>query len=266
MEFRTDSTNADTRLTRNRIRAELLPQLAEQYNPAVAGLLASTAAQLRDAADLITNQALHAAEHFVEPVQGGFAIAVRALRQMPRAVRTELVHSLVARHFGRALSAAQVRTFERFLIDPNRPRPSLGRGIGCEAVFDRIVICRTRPPSQHDPVEVAVPGITIHHSLNTKVATTRSPRPADWHAPSGPTPPFLHLWQRAEAGEALDLTRSSTPRALTANRLCSGHAARATRCNRLVSAASKRYRTFLWTKSCPLRSEGKSLYSARTTG
>jgi tRNA(Ile)-lysidine synthase len=43
--FREDSTNRDLAFTRNRIRLELLPYLAERYNPAVATALARLAQQ-----------------------------------------------------------------------------------------------------------------------------------------------------------------------------------------------------------------------------
>jgi tRNA(Ile)-lysidine synthase len=43
-----DRTNADLRLTRNRIRHELLPHLGEHYNPAVADVLARLAAQAEE--------------------------------------------------------------------------------------------------------------------------------------------------------------------------------------------------------------------------
>ena len=46
--FREDSTNRDPSFTRNRIRAELLPQLAAQYNPAVSLVLARLAEQAEE--------------------------------------------------------------------------------------------------------------------------------------------------------------------------------------------------------------------------
>ena len=47
--FRVDSTNSDLNYTRNRIRSELLPQLAACYNPAVARVLARLAEQAEEA-------------------------------------------------------------------------------------------------------------------------------------------------------------------------------------------------------------------------
>jgi tRNA(Ile)-lysidine synthase len=47
--YRVDSTNSDLSFTRNRIRCELLPHLAERYNPAVAQVLARLAEQAEEA-------------------------------------------------------------------------------------------------------------------------------------------------------------------------------------------------------------------------
>ncbi len=44
-DFRRDASNADLRYTRNRIRHELLPHLAERYNPAVVAVLCRLAGQ-----------------------------------------------------------------------------------------------------------------------------------------------------------------------------------------------------------------------------
>jgi tRNA(Ile)-lysidine synthase len=47
--FRQDSSNDDLRLTRNRIRHELLPYLAQRYNPAVVAVLSRLAGQSDEA-------------------------------------------------------------------------------------------------------------------------------------------------------------------------------------------------------------------------
>jgi tRNA(Ile)-lysidine synthase len=46
--YREDATNRDPRYTRNRIRHELLPLLAQQYNPAIVRVLASLAEQAEE--------------------------------------------------------------------------------------------------------------------------------------------------------------------------------------------------------------------------
>lgn len=207
LNFRTDETNADTTLTRNRIRAELLPQLAREYNPAVTSLLAGAAEQLRDVAELISAQVQRAAERFVEPDDDGFTLPLRAVRQMPRAVRTELLRNLITERFGRTLTTKQVRSLERFLLDPDRPQPPLARGLVCDIVFDRLIVRRSRPEPQHQPVEIAVPGVTVHPTLNVEAAARFSPRPPDWKPRNGSNVPLAELWRRVEAGEDLDLTQ-----------------------------------------------------------
>ncbi len=69
--YRQDSTNRDLRRTRNRIRHELLPLLAREYNPAVVAVLGRLAAQ--------------AAEAFRE--EESAAAALLAVAELPRAGR-----------------------------------------------------------------------------------------------------------------------------------------------------------------------------------
>lgn len=54
--YRTDSTNADVSLTRNRLRHELLPHLAEHYNPQVSDALCQLGAVAKDASAVIEAQ------------------------------------------------------------------------------------------------------------------------------------------------------------------------------------------------------------------
>lgn len=63
--YRTDSSNRNLELTRNRIRHELLPHLTKHYNPAVARVLTHLAEQAAEACRFLEGQAavlLHQAE------------------------------------------------------------------------------------------------------------------------------------------------------------------------------------------------------------
>jgi len=55
--YRTDRTNTDIRITRNRIRHELLPQLREAYNADIDAALLRLSAQSNDAQQLLETQA-----------------------------------------------------------------------------------------------------------------------------------------------------------------------------------------------------------------
>lgn len=83
--FREDASNAERRYTRNRIRHELLPLLAEHYNPAVVPLLCQVAEQ---AAEVCHDRELSARELLgaVEKPRAGSALVFdrRRLAAAPR--------------------------------------------------------------------------------------------------------------------------------------------------------------------------------------
>lgn len=54
---RIDATNSDTKLTRNRIRAQLLPLLAEEFNPQISRVLNTLSVQAGEIAEFIGDQA-----------------------------------------------------------------------------------------------------------------------------------------------------------------------------------------------------------------
>ena len=69
-EYRTDSSNAETQFTRNRLRHELLPQLREQYNQELNGALvrlARQAAESQDVVEMLARQLLDEAEWAAKP-------------------------------------------------------------------------------------------------------------------------------------------------------------------------------------------------------
>jgi tRNA(Ile)-lysidine synthase len=64
-DFREDATNTDRRLTRNRLRHELLPQIRDSFNADVDSALVRLAAQARDAQQLISAMAAALADKCV---------------------------------------------------------------------------------------------------------------------------------------------------------------------------------------------------------
>ena len=84
LKFREDSSNADTRFTRNRIRHELLPLLEREFNPAIRDVLLNTAEILRDEDFYLLH---HVAQRFYVAVCQNDAVNVKALANCPVAIQ-----------------------------------------------------------------------------------------------------------------------------------------------------------------------------------
>jgi tRNA(Ile)-lysidine synthase len=70
LAFVEDETNADVSIPRNRIRAELLPLLAERFNPAIVDVLADEADLAREAWAWMDDQSAELAGRLVRPAAG----------------------------------------------------------------------------------------------------------------------------------------------------------------------------------------------------
>jgi tRNA(Ile)-lysidine synthase len=90
--YREDSSNADTRLTRNRIRHELLPLLAEKYNPGVVDAVLRLGSLAGEAHGVVESIVDELAERCIlDSHSGGVRIDASALAGQPRYIVRELV-------------------------------------------------------------------------------------------------------------------------------------------------------------------------------
>jgi tRNA(Ile)-lysidine synthase len=122
-----DATNADTHHTRNRIRHELLPTLARDFNPQIAETLARTAEVLTADEEYLHAETQRLLPLLVlpgKPVRGGgraateegIAIDVHKLQAQPLALRRRVIRS-VAENLGVHLDQHQVE--EALHLVPN---------------------------------------------------------------------------------------------------------------------------------------------------
>jgi tRNA(Ile)-lysidine synthase len=88
LKFREDSSNVDTKFTRNRIRHELLPLLEREYNPAIRDVLLNTTEILRDEDFYLLR---HIAQRFYMAVCQNDAVNVKALANCPIAVQRRIL-------------------------------------------------------------------------------------------------------------------------------------------------------------------------------
>ena len=105
LEFREDTSNADLRIPRNRVRHELLPHL-ERFSPVIAATLARAAGLARDDEEFLDKLAIESAASIVLLESDGVAVDIAGL--------TALAPALASRVARKALSAAAPDRFIGF--------------------------------------------------------------------------------------------------------------------------------------------------------
>ena len=178
--FREDASNADLAHMRNRIRNDLLPKLAAQYNPRVAEALARLGDFARDdlarrlkRVERVVREALIAA--------GPDAIAIRRalLERLSPTLRAEVFRA-AWRRAGWGEQAMTAARWIRLATPPEGcPRFSVARGIDAEfgpEVVRLFVVAPDPPPFPPEPVRLPVPGRT---DAPTIAATLAADAPHD---------------------------------------------------------------------------------------
>ncbi len=108
LKFRRDRTNRDLRFTRNRVRRQLLPLLARDYNPRIREILVNLAS-LEAERDALVKSILPPASEFLSSAPGPeLKISLSRLRKYPRALRGEILK--------RVLRSAGIGELNRFLL------------------------------------------------------------------------------------------------------------------------------------------------------
>lgn len=113
-----DETNFDLSFRRNRIRLELLPYLAEHFNPRTEEALARTAGVLAAEAEYLESVAATYTEQLVN--QG--RLNRRALKSLPLAIQRRVIRRWMAEQLGDLPGFTQVERAIACLSAPNRTR------------------------------------------------------------------------------------------------------------------------------------------------
>lgn len=89
-DWRTDATNSDSRFTRNRIRHELLPLLADKFNPQIHRVLTTLAAQAGEASEFVRELAEQTLPEIVlSSTPDSIRLDTSRLSELPPIVRRE---------------------------------------------------------------------------------------------------------------------------------------------------------------------------------
>ncbi len=94
LKFRTDSSNLETALRRNKIRRELIPWLEREVNPEIVRALKALADRARDDEAVLEQQARESARSWRAREGGVERIAIRPLVEFPRAIARRVLRQM----------------------------------------------------------------------------------------------------------------------------------------------------------------------------
>ncbi|MBZ5537129.1 MAG: tRNA lysidine(34) synthetase TilS [Acidobacteriia bacterium] len=165
MTWREDSTNQDLRRTRNRIRHELLPLLAEKYNPRIVERLVHTTAQCRQDESLLAGIAEDWFEQFqsrigrAEGSGNSLALPVRQLALLDPSIRRRVIRLAVESIKGNLLGIDEdhVDSVQRLIHEgQSGDLLDLPSGLRVERVFEKLHFF-SEDPARHPVYEVMLP-------------------------------------------------------------------------------------------------------------
>lgn len=159
LPFVDDPTNDSPRFARNRIRAEVLPVLAE-IGPGLERHIAATHAELHEEAELLAELVAEALADAGEG-EGSTEIESRQLERMPAGLRRLVLRELAERAAGGPVPVSRARASQIGEISarPEGGSVDLGGGVRavCEAGLVRMAAAETVPADTR-PARLLVPG------------------------------------------------------------------------------------------------------------
>lgn len=143
-----DASNADPDFTRNRLRHELLPLLA-QYNPRVAEHLARLSRRIAGEEDYWRTEVERRLDEMAEADGGGFCLDRPRLLELHPALRRRVLRGAIGRARGslRGISSRHIEDVNGLLVS-DRPQSELRLpGLWVARRYETLHLRRNRPPA-----------------------------------------------------------------------------------------------------------------------
>lgn len=203
LPWREDSTNRDLTFARNRIRHELLPELAANWNPGLPGILAQHATLAREDDEYWTAEVARLAGVLFERRARAIVISIDPLRTLPHAVSRRLIRAAIEEVKGnlRQIDFSHVDQVYRLAEAPDGHGRVQIPGVDVFRSFDwvRFAAPRTAPVERdweiavHLPGEYATPAGDIH--LECAERTQAGTLGLDWNRVQAVGDLLLRNWR-----------------------------------------------------------------------
>lgn len=194
LDFRVDASNRDTRFLRNKVRAELLPLMERNYNPAIVPLLCGLADRARDDEAYLERQTWERAHPWRIREGKDEKIPVSAFARFPPSIGRRVLRQMIAAASGhlRGVTHSHVEALRRLAVEGQSGRSlALPQGLVARKEFDWLIVSvRERETARTGySYAVEVPGETRIPELGStflfKIVNSRETEKG-YNGPDGP--------------------------------------------------------------------------------
>ncbi len=143
LDFRADSSNRDVRFLRNKVRAQLIPLLEGNYNPAIVPLLNELADRARDDEAYLERQAWERGHAWRIREGKDEKIPVSAFAQLPPSIGRRVLRQMMAAARGhlRGVTHTHVEALRRFALEGQSGRSlALRHDVVARKEFDWLIV------------------------------------------------------------------------------------------------------------------------------
>ncbi len=171
LAYRVDSSNLNVRLRRNKVRAELLPLLAKEYNPEIVPLLNQFAERARDDEACLERLARERAHPWRLREGREERIPVRALLEFPPALARRVLRQMLTAVHGslHGLTHAHIEALRHFAAEAQSGKvQTLPGGTLVRKEFSWLVVSAPgeEPAQDEFSIPVTIPGETLVRELD----------------------------------------------------------------------------------------------------
>ncbi len=170
IKYRTDTSNLDTRLRRNKLRKEILPLLEREFNPSLVPLLKNHADRARDEEAFLMQQARERSRPWCVREGSEEKIPLRALRGFPPAIQRLVLRQMLqgVRDDLRGVTYSHIEGLLQFaMLAQSGKSFSLPHGIAARKEFDWLILGSQETGKKVEgyaypvktPCDVAVPSV-----------------------------------------------------------------------------------------------------------
>lgn len=153
---RIDHTNMENRYTRNGLRLEVLPLLAERYNPRIAEALCRTAAQAAEDSDCLNQMADAFIAEQGRATSGYLELPAESLSEQPAAIQKRVLRNAVRRVMGSAenLESEHLEQIRKLLSPSQTGKQTLFCGARIQRNYEVLTIREDKAAPVFEEVKI----------------------------------------------------------------------------------------------------------------